>query len=112
MRSPVEWTIRVGTRIAETTSRTSISNAIRMNVAVAAGLADCIIRRPNHSIRRVSSPALGTMLRIPRPFPHHSAIVRIASSCSSRVASPQGQSPVVSSFTSLPQSRSAAVRSG
>ena len=111
-RSPILWRTSVDTLTAATTSRTSISKAMRMNVSASRGLADCIWRRPNQACSSSSSFLLGMKYPSARPFPQRSPIVGIDSSNSARVASPHGQSSVLSSFTSAPQSRSARVRSG
>ena len=111
--SSTEWRISVGTRIAGATSRTSMSCAIRMNTSAAEGEADCILSLANHSSARGSSPQLrtktfsddGTLLQ-------RSGSPTIDSSNSARVLSPQGQSSVVSSLTSAPQSSNATVRCG
>ena len=95
-------------------SRTSISKAIRMKASASCGLADWTCGRPNHSRSCRSSLRLGARYAALRPSPQRATTFSsvMYSSNSARVDSPHGQSSVVSSFTSAPQSTSARVRSG
>ncbi len=67
--SPTRWTMSVGAVTAGTTSRTSISNAMRMKATASCGVADCTCSRPNCS-RSCGSPfRVGAKRSAPSPLP-------------------------------------------
>ena len=113
-RSPVAWMIRVGTWIDGTTSRTSMSKAIRANASQPAGVAEFRWTFCHHASMagsRDRSRSTGrASAAIPWP-PGSGILATVASNCST-VDSPHGQSSSVRSRTSPPWRMSARVRSG
>ena len=68
MLSPTRCRTSVGTWTAETTSRTSMSNAMRMNAIASPGVADIICSRPNHSCVRSGFGSSGKEVARREPF--------------------------------------------
>ncbi len=92
--------MRVGTFTVGTTSRTSMSNAMRMNASAELGVAAfiCTLARQARAHSRPST--LGAICQTPFPWPQRSDRVAMLASCSAWVFSPQGHSSSVLSRTS------------